>query len=280
MTETPKPTYVGDAETPPAWALAYDWPADGRFTFADDPGEHDPCYVVMPGGAMLPVNHHAGEGVDIARARFIVDACNAALDRAGYEAASARPASGWVPKPAYIMSQPHLSGFRVIIGYETLADAQAAHSVLAAAPPPPVGDHKALIEAMGPFADFGEFLSQETEGAHDLDQIELRFEESDVLLGRLSVGAFRLAAALSQRGADEGAGGWKRDYDLVQAVNADLGADNQALRAEIGRLKAALKEIKALKPAPIGDTGFSVGPQALLNAAQRIARQAILPGGE
>lgn len=58
---------------------ACDWPVDQVFTFADDPGEHDPCYVVMPGGAMLPVNHHAGEGVDIARAKFIVQACNAAL---------------------------------------------------------------------------------------------------------------------------------------------------------------------------------------------------------
>ena len=56
-----------------------DWPVDKPFTFYDEPGEHDPCYVVMPGGAMLPLNHHAGPGVDIARARFIVKACNAAL---------------------------------------------------------------------------------------------------------------------------------------------------------------------------------------------------------
>jgi hypothetical protein len=59
-----------------------DWPSDQNFTFRDDPGEHDPCYVVMPGGATLVVNHHAGEGVDIARAKFIVDACNAALSSA------------------------------------------------------------------------------------------------------------------------------------------------------------------------------------------------------
>lgn len=56
-----------------------DWPAEGKFTFHDDPGEHDPCYIVMPGGAALPVNHHARPGVDIARAKFIIDACNAAL---------------------------------------------------------------------------------------------------------------------------------------------------------------------------------------------------------
>lgn len=58
--------------------LDCDWP-DAPFTFLDEPGEHDPCYVVMPGGAMLSLNHHATPGVDIARAKFIVDACNAAL---------------------------------------------------------------------------------------------------------------------------------------------------------------------------------------------------------
>lgn len=55
-----------------------DWPKD-KFRFKDDPGEHDPCYVIMPGGATLPVNHHAGVGVDIARASFIVNACNVAF---------------------------------------------------------------------------------------------------------------------------------------------------------------------------------------------------------
>lgn len=56
-----------------------DWPEGGQFRFVDEPGEHEPCYVVMPDGAMLPLNHHAGLGVDIARARFIINACNAAL---------------------------------------------------------------------------------------------------------------------------------------------------------------------------------------------------------
>jgi hypothetical protein len=56
-----------------------DWPVGKQFRFFDEPGEHDPCYVVMPDGAMLPVNHHAATGVDIARAKWIVAACNAAL---------------------------------------------------------------------------------------------------------------------------------------------------------------------------------------------------------
>jgi hypothetical protein len=45
--------------------------------------------------------------------------------------------------------------------------------------------------------------------------------------------------------------------------------------AEIARLRAALDEIKRLKPEPIGDTGFVVGPLSLLNAAQRIARDVL-----
>lgn len=44
---------------------------------------------------------------------------------------------------------------------------------------------------------------------------------------------------------------------------------------ERDKLRQALTEIKRLKSTPIGDTGFSVGPAALLAAAQRIAREAL-----
>ncbi len=57
------------------------WPEGELFTFHDDPGEHAPCYVVMPGGQAIPLNHDARNGVDQARAKFIVDACNAALSQ-------------------------------------------------------------------------------------------------------------------------------------------------------------------------------------------------------
>lgn len=67
------------------------WPRGTVFTFHDEPGEHDPCYVVMPDGASLPVNHHAGPGVDIARAKYIITACNAAL--------RAAPRAEWVLVP-------------------------------------------------------------------------------------------------------------------------------------------------------------------------------------
>ena len=56
-----------------------EWPAGGSFRFHDDPSEHDPCYVIMPGGAMLAFNHDARPGVDIARAKFVQAACNALL---------------------------------------------------------------------------------------------------------------------------------------------------------------------------------------------------------
>lgn len=60
---------------------ALDWPADADFAVVDEPGAHDPCFVVMPGGAMIEFNHHAGEGVDLARANWIAEACNQRLRR-------------------------------------------------------------------------------------------------------------------------------------------------------------------------------------------------------
>jgi hypothetical protein len=57
-----------------------DWPVS-PFQFKDEPGEHDPCYIIMPGGAVIPLAHHALNGVDQARAQFIVEACNEKLAR-------------------------------------------------------------------------------------------------------------------------------------------------------------------------------------------------------
>ena len=64
------------------------WPADKLFEFKDELGEHDPCYVIMPDGAALPLSHHATNGVDQARAKFIVDACNEKLNRSSDDWAS------------------------------------------------------------------------------------------------------------------------------------------------------------------------------------------------
>jgi hypothetical protein len=58
------------------WPVACAWP-DKPFTVRDEPGEHDPCWLVMPDGASLAFVHHATNGVDQARAQFVADACNA-----------------------------------------------------------------------------------------------------------------------------------------------------------------------------------------------------------
>jgi hypothetical protein len=61
------------------WPEKCDWPQDRDFTFFDEPGEHDPCYLIDPSGQMHAFNGHAGEGVDIARARFIMRRLNAKI---------------------------------------------------------------------------------------------------------------------------------------------------------------------------------------------------------
>ena len=59
------------------------YPMGGRFLYHDEEGEHDPAYVVIPGGEMVPINGYddgdAPIPTDVARAAFIVTACNAAL---------------------------------------------------------------------------------------------------------------------------------------------------------------------------------------------------------
>lgn len=66
------------ADTPVSVGDGCDWPAK-LFTMQDEPGEHDPCYLICPDGAMIPFCHHDTNGVDQARVKFIMDACNAAL---------------------------------------------------------------------------------------------------------------------------------------------------------------------------------------------------------
>ena len=49
------------------------------------------------------------------------------------------------PTAAYVMSEPHLSGFRVILGYDTLAEAQDAQAALSSAPIETVGEIDAMF---------------------------------------------------------------------------------------------------------------------------------------
>jgi len=59
--------------------IACDWQEGALFGVHDEPGEHDPCYLVLPSNEMIPFVHHAVNGVDQARAQFIADCCNQVL---------------------------------------------------------------------------------------------------------------------------------------------------------------------------------------------------------
>lgn len=50
---------------------------------------------------------------------------------------------------------------------------------------------------------------------------------------------------------------------------------NALLTAENERLREALEKISALRPKPIGDSGFQQGPRLLLDQCQEIARAAL-----
>jgi hypothetical protein len=80
------------------------------------------------------------------------------------------------------------------------------------------------------------------------------------------------------------------DYDRIAETCAAMGmpvpdapvptavgllARAEAAEARLAVALEALKTIKKLKSEPIGETGFSVGPLALLQQAQRIAAQAL-----
>lgn len=53
-----------------------------------------------------------------------------------------------------------------------------------------------------------------------------------------------------------------------------------SLLDQITQARGALLAIKELKATPIGDTGFAVGPKALFDQAQAIARSALQEGKE
>ena len=57
------------------------WPA-GVFRVQDEPGEHDPCYLICPDGLMIEFNAHAINGTDQRRAQWIADTLNARLNNA------------------------------------------------------------------------------------------------------------------------------------------------------------------------------------------------------
>lgn len=69
------------------------------------------------------------------------------------------------------------------------------------------------------------------------------------------------------------------DMTIVYMLGFERGKDAAAATItaqaqEIERLRKALDTIKRLKPEPIAGSGFVTGPLALLNVAQRLAREA------
>ena len=62
-----------------ALLAACQFPVGAVAAYHDEQGEHDPSYVVLPGGPMMPMNFCADELTDVARAVLIVRAINAAL---------------------------------------------------------------------------------------------------------------------------------------------------------------------------------------------------------
>lgn len=119
-----------------------DWPAGRPFSFYDDPGAHDPCYVVMPDGAMMALNHHARPGVDVTRAEWIVAACNARLaaasaspdlNKAAQELVEAR-CSTYRARNGREIGVEDSSGEKVwLVPFDVMAALEAA---LVSAPPP------------------------------------------------------------------------------------------------------------------------------------------------
>lgn len=77
-----------------------------------------------------------------------------------------------LPLPSYVMSEPHLSGHRVVLGYETMADAMSAHTALVKRTTPVEGDeanHDCLAKRR-PGEPMFITLGRDPDGAHMVRQ--------------------------------------------------------------------------------------------------------------
>lgn len=61
--------------------LNLNWRSGSYFQVLDSKGEHDPVYVVSPNGETFELNHYNDATTDLARAHFMVEALNIALDK-------------------------------------------------------------------------------------------------------------------------------------------------------------------------------------------------------
>jgi len=87
-----------------------------------------------------------------------------------------------------------------------------------------------------------------------------------------------MAADIRSEGWRSGSSGAELAFldTIIAALSTERAATVEAC-ARVAKLEAALKEIRGLKPKPIGDTGFQQGPALLLSIAQRTARDALKP---
>jgi len=63
-------------------------------------------------------------------------------------------------------------------------------------------ENERLRAALEPYSGFGEFMELETEGFADADKLRLVLEESDFILGEVTVGDFRRARAALQESTE------------------------------------------------------------------------------
>jgi hypothetical protein len=104
-----------------------DWPEEGQFSVRDSLDEHAACLVVMPGGSCLEFCHHALNGVDQARAKFVADACNYYME--GIEANHQPALQKLYAAPGWKLSHEHINEPQIESITALIKRAKQAHFV-------------------------------------------------------------------------------------------------------------------------------------------------------
>lgn len=137
--------------------------------------------------AVTPAPTPEADAREIERLRAEVERLATALQFAkdGWREAEARAASAEAERDEQL-ALGRQAGERCLLAQRALADMTAERDALKA--------RLAVMDAaLEPFADFADFLDSETEGVSDTDEVRLFFEESDFLLERIYISAFRRA---------------------------------------------------------------------------------------
>lgn len=133
------------------------------------------------------------------------------------------------------------------------------------------GDPKPVTEA----GAYRELETIESElGKRQLDILDgrLRLGDGEKIQAAQVIASCRIAIAALRKERD-----WFQE--LLTERTATLATAEAAVREApadaVEKARQALTKIKKLRSEPIGNTGFAVGPKALLDQAQRIAREAL-----